>query len=150
MKTLKGTDDISRGLLRTPGTILPAKCRLSPLAPILLLLLCLLASCGSPSDGSPVKVIVGAQLDPGRGQPRLEHSVLVIRDGKFQAVGPQASTPVPKGAQITSGMGKLVTPAPGSANVIRVIAAGEPANLVLRDAATQSAEMTMHDGEWLK
>ena len=57
---------------------------------------------------------------------------------------------VPKGAQLTSGMGKLVTPAPGSANVIRVIAAGEPANLVLRDAATQSAEMTMHDGEWLK
>jgi hypothetical protein len=45
-----------------------------------------------------------------------------------------------------SGMGKLVTPAPGSA----LIAPGEPANLVLRDAATNSAEMIMHDGEWLK
>ena len=113
---------------------------------ILLIALALLASCGSPVDSSPVKVIVGAQLDPGNGNPRLEHSVIVIHDGKFQAVGPQASTPVPKGAQITSGIGKLVTPAPGSSP----IAAGEPADLVLRDAATNSAEMTMHDGEWLK
>jgi hypothetical protein len=113
---------------------------------ILLLTIAVLASCGSPSDGSPVRVIVGAKLDPGHDNPRLEHSVIVIRDGKFLAVGPQASTPVPKGAQITSGMGKLVTPAPGSS----MIAAGEPANLVLRDAATSSAEMIMHDGEWLK
>jgi hypothetical protein len=106
----------------------------------------LLLSCGSLSDVSPVKVIVGAKLDPGRDAPRLEHSVIVIRDGKFQAVGPQQSTPVPKGSQMISGMGKLITPAPGSA----LIAPGEPANLVLRDAATNSAEMIMHDGEWLK
>jgi hypothetical protein len=109
-------------------------------------LVLLLASCGSPSDTSGAKVIVGAQLDPGHDNPRLEHSVIVIRDGKFQAVGPQQSTPVPKGAQITSGMGKLVTPAPGSA----LIAPGQPADLVLRNAATNSAEMIMHDGEWLK
>ncbi len=93
-----------------------------------------------------MKVIVGAKLDPGHDNPRLEHSVIVIRDGKFQAVGPQASTPVPKGAQITSGMGKLITPIPSSS----LIAAGEPADLVLRDAATNSAEKIMHDGEWLK
>jgi len=113
---------------------------------ILVPLVLLLASCGSPSDSSPVKVIVGAQLDPGHDNPRIEHSVIVIRDGKFQAVGPQQSTPVPKGAQITSGMGKLVTPAPGSA----LIAPGQPADLVLRDAATNSAQLVMHDGEWLK
>ena len=113
---------------------------------ILLLMLALLASCGSPADSSPVKVIVGAQLDPGHDNPRLEYSVIVIRDGKFQAVGPEASTPVPKGAQIIAGKGKLVTPAPSSA----LIAAGEPADLVLRDAATNSAEKIMHDGEWLK
>jgi hypothetical protein len=112
----------------------------------ILLLLVLLASCESPSDSSPVKVIVGAQLDPGNNNPRLEHSIIVIRDGKFQAVGPQSSTPVPKGAQITSGKGKLVTPAPASS----LIAAGEPADLVLRDAATNSAEMIMHDGEWVR
>jgi imidazolonepropionase-like amidohydrolase len=107
------------------------------------LLAFLLVCCASPSD---VKVIVGAKLDPGRDNPRLEHSIVVIRDGKFEAVGPQASTPVPKGAQITSGMGKLVTPPPGSS----LIAAGEPADLMLRDAATDSVEKTMHDGEWLQ
>ena len=113
---------------------------------ILPFLLALLASCGSPTDSSQVKVIVGAQLDPGHDNPRLEHSIIVIRDGKFQAVGPQQSTPVPKGAQITSGMGKLAAPVPSTA----LIAPGEPANLVLRDAATNSAEKIMHDGEWLK
>ena len=112
--------------------------------PILPLLIGLLASCSAPPDS--VKVIVGAQLDPGRNQPRLEHSVIVIRDGKFQAAGPQASTPVPKGAQITSGSGKVVTPAAASG----VIAAGEPADLVLRNAATNAPEKTMHDGEWLQ
>src|SRR5579864_6843596 len=109
-------------------------------------LILLLASCGSPPDTSRTKVIVGAQLDPGRDHPRLDHSVIIIRDGKFQAVGPQQSTPVPKGAQMISGSDKLVTPAPSSA----LIAPGEPADLVLRDAAIHSAEMVMHDGEWLK
>jgi len=111
----------------------------------LLVLLCLLASCGVPA-GAPVKVIVGAQLDPGHDRPRLDHSVIVIRDGKFLAVGPQQSTPVPKGAEITSGIGKLVTPIPSSS----LIAEGGPADLVLRDATTKSAEMIMHDGEWVK
>ena len=111
---------------------------------ILASIVILLAACNAPSDS--VKVIVGAQLDPGRGQARLEHSVIVVRDGKFQAAGPQASTPVPKGAQITSGGGKLVTPSGESG----VIAAGEPADLVLRDLATGSVEMTMHNGAWAK
>ena len=105
----------------------------------------LLISCASPTS-SGVKVIVGAKLDPGHDNPRLEHSVIVIRDGKFEAVGPQASTPVPKGSEMISGSGKLVTPVPGTA----LIAPGEPADLVLRDAATNVAEKVMHDGEWLK
>jgi len=105
-----------------------------------------LTSCGSPSVSPPVKVIVGAQLDPGHGNPKLEYSVIVIRDGKFQAVGPEASTPVPKGSQTIHGRGKLITPNPDSA----LIAPGEPANLLMRDAATSSVEMTMQGGEWLK
>ena len=110
-----------------------------------LFLAILLISCASPPS-SGVKVIVGAQLDPGRDNPRLEHSVVVIRDGKFQAVGPQASTPVPKGSQVISGNGKLVAPVTGGA----LIAPGEPADLMLRDTTTGSVEMTMRGGEWLK
>jgi hypothetical protein len=113
---------------------------------ICLLMLALLASCGSPPDTSSVKVIVGAQLDPGHDNPRLAYSVVIIRDGKFEAVGPEASTPVPKGAQIISGHGKLITPAASTA----LIAPGQPADLILRDAATNAAEKIMHDGEWLK
>jgi hypothetical protein len=104
----------------------------------------LLVSCAAPTSG--VKVIVGAQLDPGHDNPKLEHSVIVIRDGKFQAVGPQSSTPVPKGSEMISGMGKLITPVPSSA----LIVTGGPADLVLRDAATNAPEKIMHDGEWLK
>ena len=112
---------------------------------ILLPFLLLLASCAAPPDTSGLKVIVGAQLDAGHERPRIEHSVIVIRNGKFESVGPQQSTPVPKGAQMISGSGKLVTPAPSTA----LIAAGEPADLVLRDAATNAAERSMHDGDWL-
>jgi hypothetical protein len=104
-----------------------------------------LISCTSATSPG-VKVIVGAKLDPGHDNPRVEHSVIVIRDGRFQAVGPQASTPVPKGSEMISGSGKLVTPVPSTA----LIAPGEPADLVLRDAATNEAEKVMHDGEWLK
>ena len=139
--TLKGSDDILPTRRPLSRSRVPAKSRLTPFA---LLLIALSVAC-SPSP-SPVKVIVGAQLDPGHNNPRLEHSVIVIRDGKFQAVGSQASTPVPKGAELISGAGKLITPIPSSA----LIAAGEPADLVLRDAATHSAEMIMHEGEWLK
>jgi hypothetical protein len=45
-----------------------------------------------------------------------------------------------------SGRGKLVTPSPSTA----LIAPGEPADLVLRNATTNSAERAMHNGEWLK
>jgi len=141
LKALKVSDDILLEGWWSRTAMALAKCRLTPLA-----LIWLLASCGSPSDASPVKVIIGAQLDPGHGNPRIDQSVIVIRDGKFQAVGPRALVPVPKGAQMISGSGKLITHAPSSS----LIAAGEPADLVLRDAATKSAEMIMHDGEWVK
>jgi len=109
------------------------------------LLAALCVACVSCSQPNPdLQVIVGARLEPGGGQPALEHSVLVISDGKFQAVGPQQTTPVPKGAEVTRGIGKLVTPSSEAG----VIAAGKPADLILRDASTLSVEKTMHDGKW--
>ena len=110
----------------------------------LLCALLLLAGCGAPS-GSGVKVIVGAKLIRG-GQPEIEHSVVVVADGKFRAVGAQSDVPVPKGSEITSGLGKILEPrTPGGA-----IEPGQPADLLLRDAASLSAEMFMHNGEWGK
>ncbi|HEY7333753.1 MAG TPA: hypothetical protein VH639_02640 [Bryobacteraceae bacterium] len=99
-----------------------------------------LVGCVSPQD-SGVKVIVGAKLDPGAGRAPIDYSVVVIAAGKFQAVGPQATTPVPNGAEMTRGLGMTIEPAPGSGP----IEVGKPANLVLKGAT----ERVMRNGEWI-
>ncbi len=103
--------------------------------------LMLLAGCVHPGD-SGVQVIVGAKLDPGPGRTPVEYSVVVIADGKFQAVGPQSSTPVPTGAKMTSGLGMTVEPIPGGGP----IEPGRPANLVLKG----DRERIMRAGAWVQ
>jgi hypothetical protein len=67
--------------------------------------------------------------------------VVVIADGKIRAAGTQAAVPVPKGSEITSGMGMTVEPVPGG----EPIEAGRPANLVLKGPTTK----VMRNGEWI-
>jgi imidazolonepropionase-like amidohydrolase len=112
----------------------------------MLLVACLvvLAGCSAPEPAG-VKAIVGAKLQASAQAAPIEYSVVVVADGKITAAGAQATTPVPKGAEITSGKGKIVEPAPGGS-----IEPGKPADLVLRDAASLSVESTMHNGEWVK
>ena len=104
----------------------------------------LLAGC-SP-QGSGVRAIVGAKLNPGQGRPVIEYSVIVVADGKVQAMGPQATTPVPKGAQITQGLGRVIDPAPRTST----IETGRSADLVIRNATTGQPEAVMMAGEWIK
>jgi hypothetical protein len=96
-----------------------------------------LAACTSP-DASGVKVIVGAKLIAGPGREPIEYSVVVIESGKITAAGPQATTPVPKGSEITRGIGMTIEPDGDS------IDPGHPANLILKGAT----ERKMHNGEW--
>jgi hypothetical protein len=98
-----------------------------------------LSGCTSPEE-SGVKVIVGARLEA------IPYSVIVIANGKITAAGPQAEVPVPKGAEITRGTGKVVKPEPAGAR----IAPGEPADLEIQDAETGSVEKVMRDGAWVK
>lgn len=100
-----------------------------------------LAGCVSPQE-SGVKVIVGAKLIPAPGRAPIDYSVVVIESGKFRAVGPQSSTPVPKGAEITQGLGMTIEPETGGAS----IEPGRPADLVLKGAT----EKRMHGGEWVR
>ena len=93
-----------------------------------------LTACVAPQE-SGVKVIVGAKLGS------IDYSVVVIANGKIQAAGPQATTPVPKGSEITRGLGMTIEPAPGGR-----IEPGQPANLVLKGAT----EKIMRDGEWVE
>jgi hypothetical protein len=107
------------------------------------LLFCLaafLVGCTSPKD-SGVKVIVGARLETGANKTPIEYSVVVIADGKIRAAGTQAAVPVPKGSEITSGMGMTIEPVPGG----DPIEAGRPANLVLRGTTVRM----MRNGEWV-
>ena len=100
----------------------------------------LLSSCTSPKD-SGVKVIVGARLETGTNHLSIDHSVVVIADGKIRAAGTQAAVPVPKGSEITSGLGMTIEPVPGG----EPIEAGRPADLVLKGAK----DRFMRNGEWV-
>jgi len=91
-----------------------------------------LACCNSPASG--VKVIVGAKLGA------IDYSVVVIEGGKIIAVGPQATTPVPKGSEITRGIGMTIEPDGES------IEPGHAANLILKGASGRK----MHNGEWTR
>jgi hypothetical protein len=100
-----------------------------------------LAAC---TGSSGVQAIVGAKLIATPGAAPVEYSVIVIENGRFKAVGPQSSTPVPKGAEITRGLGMTVVSVPGYAP----IAPGRPANLLLE--STDLVVRTMRDGRWIK
>jgi hypothetical protein len=101
------------------------------------------AACVHPED-SGLQVIVGAKLEAGPGIPAIDHSVVVISSGKIQAVGPQASTPVPIGSKMTNGLGMTILPLPGG----EPIEAGRPANLVLKGPDSSTGERIMRAGVW--
>jgi hypothetical protein len=100
-----------------------------------------MAGC-TPPQGSGVKVIVGARLITAPGRAPIEYSVVVIDGGTFREVGPQSSTPVPKGAEMTRGLGMTIDRAPGGGP----IEPGQPADLVLKG----STDRVMRNGEWVK
>jgi hypothetical protein len=100
-----------------------------------------LTACTSP-EASGVKVIVGAKLIAAPGRAPVEYSVVVIADGKFREVGPQASTPVPKGAELVRGIGMTVEPAPDGGP----IEPGRTADLILKG----STDRVMRRGEWVR
>lgn len=92
-----------------------------------------LAGCTSP-DASGVKAIVGAKLGA------IDYSVVVIEGGKITALGPQSQVPVPKGSEITRGIGMTIEPDGGT------LEPGSAANLILKGAT----ERKMHNGEWVQ
>lgn len=99
-----------------------------------------------------MKVIVGARLLTAPDRPPIDYSVIIVQDGKFREVGPQSSTPVPKGAEITRGLGMTIEPVPGG----QPIEPGRPADLVMKPNAPASgqsappAERVMRGGEWVQ
>lgn len=103
------------------------------------------AACTEPDGASGQIAIVGARLEPSLDAEPIPFSVVVIADGKIAAAGPQASTPVPKGAETIQGAGRVIQPSPYTAT----IAPGNPANLLIRNAETLAPEAVMRDGQWV-
>src|SRR6476661_2059792 len=54
--------------------------------------------------------IVGATIIDGNGGTAITDATIVVRGKRIAAVGPRASTPVPKGARVIDGSGKFATP----------------------------------------
>ena len=79
----------------------------------LLVILCALLSIGcgpsGPLPGEGMTAFVGASVFDGRGV-LTGNTVLLVRDGKFLAVGPAADVEIPAGAEQVDLAGRFVTP----------------------------------------
>jgi len=106
----------------------------------------LLVGCGEGAAEPGLKAIVGGRLEPALDAEPIPYSIVVIANGKIRAAGPQATTPVPKGAETIAAKGKVIQPMPYTGKV----AAGEPADLMIRDAETYAPERLMQNGEWVQ
>jgi imidazolonepropionase-like amidohydrolase len=73
--------------------------------------LAIAAACGSsePEMVPGLKAFTGAQLFDGENSP-AGPSVIVVRDGRIEAVGPASQVQVPPGAETIDLTGKFVTP----------------------------------------
>lgn len=62
------------------------------------------------SRATGVQAFVGARIIDGTGADPTEDGVVVVRDGRIEAVGPRASTTVPDGAEVVDVTGLTLTP----------------------------------------
>ena len=63
----------------------------------------------SPQAGATV-VLIGADLIDGTGRPPVEEAVLLVSDGRVQAVGPAAEVAIPDGLTRVDASGKTIIP----------------------------------------
>ncbi len=106
----------------------------------------LLTGCAEPGAEPGLKAIVGGSVEPALDAERIPYAIVVIAAGKIRDIGPQASTPVPKGAETIAAKGKLIRPMPYDAK----LAPGSPADLMIFDAETGAPERIMKAGEWVE
>ena len=94
----------------------PPKLRVPFLGAALVPALLLAVACAPADEGSPATVYEGARLISGDGGV-VEDAVLVVRDGRFAAVGPRGEVEVPRGATRVDLAGKTVMPTLVNAHV---------------------------------
>ena len=62
-----------------------------------------------PAPGATV-VLTGARVIDGTGRPPVEEAVLLVRDGRVEAVGPAAEVAIPDGVTRVDASGKTIIP----------------------------------------
>ncbi len=104
----------------------------------LLLAAAMLAAC-NPASNERIQVLIGGKLIDRPGAAPLEHSVVIVEDTKFRAVGSQVHTPIPPASVKVD----------ASPYTVRgtLIEAGAEANLELVDAQGQVSRR-MVAGKW--
>ena len=55
--------------------------------------------------------LTGVHVVPMTSAQRLENQTVIISNGRIQAIGPTASTPLPAGANVIEGRGRILAPA---------------------------------------
>jgi imidazolonepropionase-like amidohydrolase len=69
----------------------------------------LLCTSGSPiQDTASPLVLVGGKIYPAPGSKPIDPGVIVVRDGRIQAIGPRGRVGVPAGARILDCTGKVI------------------------------------------
>ncbi|MEO0653053.1 MAG: amidohydrolase family protein, partial [Planctomycetota bacterium] len=63
----------------------------------------------APARQASVRAFVGARLVPVTADP-IDDGVLVVRDGKIEALGPRGTVPIPADAEVVSWQGRTVLP----------------------------------------
>ena len=95
---------------------------------ILLLSACRNTGVTNPNDR--LKVLIGATLVPGHGEPSIEDSIIVIAGSKIRSAGPRKDVPVPQASDRTDLSGRWVVP-----DGELPISPGQPANLIVLEHA---------------
>lgn len=62
------------------------------------------------AQNSTVTAFVGARIIDGSGQPPIENGVLLVRDGRIEAVGPAEQISLPEGVSEVDVSGKTIMP----------------------------------------
>lgn len=70
----------------------------------------LLVGLAAASDPARVQAFVGARVLDGSGGPAIDDAVIVVRDGRIEAVGPSRLVRPPRGARTVDLRGKFVIP----------------------------------------
>jgi imidazolonepropionase-like amidohydrolase len=84
--------------------------RRSPYLPLLVAVYLTACGPGSAAEGAAMQAFVGARLIDGTGGTPIENSVIIVQDGRIQAVGELGAIDIPQGVERIDLRGRTIIP----------------------------------------